>query len=243
MPEGQALFSLRECGLRTESGTAARLLYRLQNMERNAENLIWIDLEFTNLDPLLGVITQAAMIVTRADLTPIPPAGIPAGVGGLLYDVAITAEQAESASIWVRQNQVEQLARSQTDVALSVELVEELFVGYLLSTCEVTENKATRPLLSGNSVHGDYRYIKQHMPRLDELLSFRLLDVTTLKELARRWKPKIMFTKNAETIRQSYPGEIEVEVEGAAHDALFDIKGSIAELNFYKKRMFGKWEN
>lgn len=207
-------------------------------MERHAENLIWIDLEFTNLDPLEGVITQAAMIVTRADLTPIPPPGIPPAMGGLLYDVAITAEQAEAASIWVRENQVDQLERSQMDDALPIEKVDELFVGYLLTTCVVTENKATRPLLSGNSVHGDYRYIKRHMPKLDDLLSFRLLDVTTLKELARRWAPKLTFTKNSETIRQSYPGE--VELEGAAHDALYDIKGSIAELNFYKKRLFGK---
>ena len=171
-------------------------------LERSPDNLIWIDLEFTNLDPTLGVITQAAMIVTRGDLTPIPPPGIDSAVGGLLYDIAITAEQAAACSPWVRANQQEQLARSQSDDAFPIDKVEEVFVGYLLATCVVTEGKSTRPLLSGNSVHGDYRYVKRHMPRLDELLSFRLLDVTTVKELARRWSPKLVFNKTPSTIKQ-----------------------------------------
>ena len=129
------------------------------------------------------------------------------------------------------------IARSQSDDAFPIAKVEELFVGYLLATCIVTEGKSTRPLLSGNSVHGDYRYVKRHMPRLDELLSFRLLDVTTIKELARRWVPKLVFNKTTETIKQWYPGG-GIEVQGAAHDALYDIKGSIAELAFYKKTLF-----
>ena len=135
-------------------------------------------------------------------------------------------------------NQKKQLARSLSEDAFPVEKVEGFFVGYLLATCEVPDNQALRPMLSGNSVHGDYRYIKHHMPALDELLSFRLVDVTTLKELARRWCPKLVFSKNGETIRASYPGEI--ELKGTAHDALYDIKGSIAELAFYRKHLFGK---
>jgi oligoribonuclease (3'-5' exoribonuclease) len=68
------------------------------------------------------------------------------------------------------------------------------------------------------------------------LISFRLCDVTTLKELLRRWAPTIEFRKNDETIRQWYPGQ--VELAGEAHDALYDIKGSIAELNFYRHHAF-----
>jgi oligoribonuclease len=207
-------------------------------VERRADNLIWIDLEFTNLDPNVGAISQASMIVTTGTLEPLTPAGIDPKVGGLLYDVKITKEHADNASPWVLANMKKQLARSQEDDAFPVDKVEELFVAYLLATCEVPDNQALRPMLSGNSVHGDYRYIKHHMPKLDELLSFRLVDVTTIKELARRWCPKKVFTKNDETIRTEYPGEI--ELEGAAHDALYDIKGSIAELAFYRKHLFAK---
>ena len=207
-------------------------------MERSADNLIWIDLEFTNLDPTVGAISQASMIVTTGTLQPLTPPGIEPGVGGLLYDVKISQAQADSASEWVRANQKKQLERSLSEDAFPVEKVEELFIAYLLSTCEIPENQALRPMLSGNSVHGDYRYIKRHMPGLDKLLSFRLVDVTSIKELARRWCPKLVFTKNAETIRSSYPGEI--ELEGAAHNALYDIKGSIAELAFYRQRLFTK---
>ncbi len=207
-------------------------------MRRRAENLIWIDLEFTNLDPTQGFIMQAAMIVTSPDLEPIPPPGIPEDVGGLLYDVHLTAAQAATASDWVRTNQAEQLRRSQGEDALPVVKVEDLFTGYLLATCEVPEAKRDRPLLSGNSVHGDNAFIAHHMPRLDALTSFRLLDVTTIKELARRWAPDLEFRKNDETIRQWYPGK--TGLQGEAHDALYDIKASIAELAFYRKHLFSQ---
>lgn len=204
--------------------------------DRSADNLIWIDLEFTDLDPQVGFIMQAAMIVTTKDLVPIPPAGVSAEVGGLLYDVHLTKEQAATASEWVRENQAEQLQRSQGEEALPVAQVQDLFVDYLLSTCEVPDAIRMRPLLSGNSVHGDKKFLGQHLPRLDALLSFRLLDVTTIKEIARRWQPALEFDKHDETIKRYYPGPI--ELKGEAHDALYDIKGSIAELNYYRQRLF-----
>lgn len=209
----------------------------LTSTERSPDNLIWIDLEFTNLEPTEGAIMQAAMVVTQGDLTPIPPPGIPSEVGGLLFDVQLSEAQAAGCSAWVKQNQADQLKRSQGPEAVPVAKVEELFVAYLLSQCEVPENKRIRPLLAGNSVHGDARYLAVHMPKLHDLLSFRILDVTTIKELARRWCPKLEFTKNHETIRQWYPAEI--KLEGEAHDALYDIKGSIAELAFYRATLFG----
>lgn len=204
--------------------------------ERSPDNLIWIDLEFTNLDPATSFIMQAAMIVTTADLVPIPPPGVPPEVGGLLFDVHLDAAQAATASEWVRENQAEQLARSQSAEALPVGQVQELFVAYLLATCEVPEDKRSRPLLCGNSVHGDHRFIARHMPRLEDLLSFRLMDVTSFKELARRWVPQWEFKKTDGTIKTWYPGPI--GLEGGAHDALYDIKGSIAELNFYRQHLF-----
>lgn len=207
------------------------------NPTRNAQNLIWIDLEFTNLDPASAYIMQAAMIITTPDLVPIPPPGIPEEVGGLLYDVHLDATQAATASDWVKANQAEQLRRSQGDEALPNDKVEEVFLAYLLSACEVPANKRDRPLLCGNSVHGDYRFICRHMPKLEDLLSFRLLDVTTVKEIARRWCPDLEYRKTDETIMQWYPGK--AGLAGEAHDALYDIKGSIAELNFYRHTLFG----
>jgi oligoribonuclease len=206
------------------------------NPTRNAQNLIWIDLEFTNLDPSSAYIMQAAMIITTPNLVPIPPPGIPEEVGGLLYDVHLTTDMAATASEWVRGNQAEQLKRSQGDEALPVQKVEELFIAYLLTACEVPESKRDRPLLCGNSVHGDYRFVCRHMPKLEELLSFRLLDVTTIKEISRRWCPGLEYRKVDDTIKRWYPGN--AELHGEAHDALYDIKGSIAELNYYRHHVF-----
>ena len=203
---------------------------------RSSDNLIWIDLEFTNLDPASAYIMQAAMIVTTADLVPIPPPGVPLEVGGLLFDVHLDAAMAATASEWVKENQAEQLKRSQSSDAVPIAQVEQLFLGYLLATCEVPDDKRTRPLLCGNSVHGDLRFIARHMPQLEQLISFRLLDVTSFKEITRRWVPQWEFKKTDATIKQWYPAPI--GLEGAAHDALYDIKGSIAELNFYRHHLF-----
>jgi oligoribonuclease len=216
----------------------SRILSTGVSVDRSAENLIWIDLEFTNLDPTKAFIMQAAMIVTTKDLVPIPPPGVEPEVGGLLYDVQLGAEQVATASPWVKENQKEQLARSQGPDGVPVETVQDLFIAYLLHCCEVPQDKRNRPLLSGNSVHGDHGFIEHHMPRLGELLSFRLLDVTTVKELARRWCPDLEFEKNDGTIRKWYPAK--VELAGQAHDALYDIKGSIAELNFYRHHVFAE---
>ncbi|MCA8925181.1 MAG: hypothetical protein KDD82_25450 [Planctomycetes bacterium] len=205
-------------------------------IERSAQNLVWVDLEFTNLDPSVGFIMQAAMIVTTKDLVPIPPPGFDPTVGGLLYDVSLTPGQASTASAWVRENQADQLARSQGEEALPIHQVEDLFIGYLLATCEIPDDKRQRPLLAGNSVHGDFGFIRRHMTRLEDLLSFRLLDVTSLKEIARRWLPKSEYVKNPATIKRWYPGE--VELKGEVHDALFDIKASLAEANFYRHHLF-----
>ena len=91
--------------------------------------------------------------------------------------------------------------------------------------------------LCGNSIGTDRRFLAKQLPEIEEFLHYRSIDVSTIKELARRWSPKLVFNKTSETIRQWYPGG-GVEVEGAAHDALYDIKGSIAELAFYRKTLF-----
>lgn len=203
---------------------------------RTAGNLVWIDLEFTELDPSVGAIMQAAMIVTRPDLTPVPPPGIPAEIGGLQFTIEMSEEQVATASDWVKVNQKEHLTESRGPNAVPVGQVEELFIAYLLVCSEIPDHVRARPLLAGNSVHGDRNYLARYMPKLVDLLSYRLLDVSGFKELASRWCPKLEFNKNPETIRRWYPAD--VEVKGAVHDALFDIKGSIAELNFYRDQLF-----
>jgi oligoribonuclease len=205
-------------------------------LERSADNLVWIDLEFTNLDPATSFIMQAAMIVTTPDLVVIPPPSARRGELGLLSDVQLNASQANTASEWVRQNQSEHLKRSQGPNALPVGEVEQQFVDYLMATCEVPQDIRSRPILCGNSVHGDHGFISHHMPDLCNRLSFRLIDVTGIKELAKRWCPALEYRKTDATIREWFPGA--AELAGEAHDALYDIKASIAELNFYRQKVF-----
>ena len=201
------------------------------------DNLVWIDLEFTQLDPTQGFIMQAAMIVTTAQLQPLPTAE--GDTRGLLFDVQLTPAQAETASEWVQQHQQKQLQRSLSPSATPLADVAAAFEAYVASTCERSaKDIRLRPLLAGNSVHGDQRYLQQHMPQLLEGLSFRLLDVTSIKELARRWCPKLEFQKSEQAIRDHYPGD--AQLTGTTHDALYDIKASIAELHFYRQKIFAE---
>jgi oligoribonuclease len=214
-------------------------------MPRSALNLIWCDLEFTDLDASRARILQAAMLVTTPELEPIFPPGDAAD--GLSLLVRITPREAASASAWVRENQAELLARCQTDPAgLSLVEVEARMLAYLQATCEVPADaapdgreKATlrtqNPLLAGNSVHKDHSVLERWMPAFTSRLSYRLVDVSGLKELRRRWYPEVAPFEKESMARDWLP---DLALEGAEHDALYDVKCSLAELRYYRKQLF-----
>ncbi len=80
-----------------------------------------------------------------------------------------------------------------------------------------------RPVLAGNSIHQDRRFIRRYMPALDKRLHYRMVDVSTIKELARRWYPAAIAKQ---------PGKND------SHRALDDVRESIAELRFYRQHVF-----
>ena len=207
-------------------------------------HLIWCDLEFTHLDVERTRILQAAMLVTDAELRPIPvpvAPGLPeasAGTEGLDLLVRLSAEEADTDSDWVKANQGELLERCQSDPeALDVAAVERRLIAYLRAACGIDtpdSNPRQRPLLAGSSVHKDYAVLERFMPGLIGHLSYRLVDVSCLKELSRRWYPDVpAFDKDG--AKDLLP---EFELEGAEHDALFDVKCSLAELRYYRARLF-----
>jgi oligoribonuclease len=80
-----------------------------------------------------------------------------------------------------------------------------------------------RPVLAGNSIHQDRRFVRRYMPKLDKRLHYRMVDVSTVKELARRWYPAVVAKQPAKK---------------ETHRALDDIRESIDELRFYKQHVF-----
>jgi oligoribonuclease len=175
----------------------------------SSDNLVWIDLEMTGLDPLEDVILQAALVVTTAELDPIDE---------LAVDVAQSDDALGRMTPLVREMHtrtglVERVRASTIDVREAERLLLE----------RITARCAPPATLCGNSVWADRRFIARYMPALDQYLHYRLVDVSTVKVLAQRW----------------YGGGAVFEKSAAGeHDATVDIKNSIAELRHYRRTLF-----
>ena len=169
-------------------------------MSANENNLIWIDLEMTGLDPERDRIIEIATLVTDANLNIL----------------------AEGPTIAVHQSD-EQLALMD-DWNVRTHTVKASTMGDReaeLATLEFLKQwvPAGKSPICGNSIGQDRRFLFKYMPELEAYFHYRYLDVSTLKELARRWKPEILdgFTKQG------------------THQAMDDIRESVAELAYYRE--------
>ena len=176
-----------------------------------ADRLVWIDLEMTGLDPASDEIVEIACIVTEADLTELD-SGI---------SLVVKPNDAPLA------NMDEVVVRMHTDSGL----LDEIPHGIELADAEAQvleyvrqhipdERKAP---LAGSSVYVDRGFLSAYMPDLDAHLHYRLVDVSSIKELARRWYPRVYFA---------------TPEKNGNHRALGDIRESIAELRYYRDAMF-----
>ena len=175
-------------------------------MTRNSSNLVWIDLEMTGLDPDTEKIIEIATVVTDASLEVLAE--------GPEIAIHQTAEVLAGMDEW----NTEQHGRSGlTERALAstcgVEEAEERTLEFLGRYVP----PQTSPMC-GNSICLDRRFLHRCMPRLESFFHYRNLDVSTLKELCTRWAP--------EKARHL--------VKRAEHRAMQDVRGSIAELRFYR---------
>jgi oligoribonuclease len=174
-----------------------------------ANALVWIDLEMTGLQPEIDTILEIATLVTDDQLHILAEGP----------NLAIHVEEDVLAKMddW-NQNQhgksglIDRVRQSQETLASA----QEKTLAFLQPFCQ----PKTSPLC-GNSVWQDRRFLAKYMPQLDGFLHYRLIDVSTLKELAQRW----------------YPGMPRFP-KGDAHLALADIRASIDELKFYRENVF-----
>jgi oligoribonuclease len=176
------------------------------------DELVWIDCEMTGLDLKTDRLIEIAVLVTDADLN----------ILGDGIDVVIHADDATLASMipvvtemHTRSGLIEEVRASAIDVAAA----EEMVLDYIHT--HVKQAK-TAPL-AGNSIATDRGFIARDMPKLDDYLHYRMIDVSSIKELCRRWYPRIYF------------GQPE---KGLAHRALADIHESIRELKYYRGTAF-----
>lgn len=180
-------------------------------MANEYPHLVWVDCEMTGLDTVKDVLVEIAVLVTDSDLNIIGE--------GVDLVIKASAEQIADMNDFVTKMHTESGLINEIPNGVQVSEAEELILKYLDSS-GVVPGKSP---IAGNSVYVDRIFINRDMPKLSEYLHYRTVDVSSIKELTRRWFPRVYFNSPAKT---------------GNHRALGDIKDSIAELSFYRKTVF-----
>ena len=170
------------------------------------DRIVWIDLEMTGLDPDRHVIVEVAALVTDAELNILDE-----GIDLVIH--ASDDELAEMDDFVTNMHDSSGLTEQIKASTVTLEEAEEAVLEFVEKHCA-----DIRPPLAGNSIATDRTFIRAYMPRLDERLHYRMIDVSTIKELTRRWFPKAYYNQPD---------------KGLAHRALADIVESIRELDYY----------
>lgn len=179
--------------------------------DSRAQRIVWIDLEMSGLDPDRERILEAAILITDGELEVIAEGP----------ELVIHQDDALLAAMdtW---NTEHHGASGLTERVRTSTLTESAAEAQLLAFVAEHCDEHTAPL-AGNSVWQDRRFLVRYMPRLEAWLHYRLIDVSTIKELARRWHPDVL--SNAPAKRD-------------AHRALDDIRESLEELRYYRRTLF-----
>ena len=177
---------------------------------QTAHTMVWMDLEMTGLDPNRDLILEAAAVITDSNLDiveQVPP-----------MIIHYEPDEMPTLDSWNQEHHsrsglLDQVQRSE----ISVEEAEAVLLQF------VSRHVAPRQApLCGNSIWQDRRFLHKHMPGLEQFLHYRIIDVSTIKELARRWHPKLL---DSVTKKES-------------HRANDDIHESINELRLYRDHFF-----
>lgn len=173
-------------------------------------NLVWIDLEMTGLDPDNDYIIEIATIVTDADLNVIAE--------GPTMAIHQPDSVLDGMDEWcTNQHGKSGLTQRVKDSTINEREAEQRTIEFLLEHVD----KGASPIC-GNSIGQDRRFLYRHMPELESFFHYRNLDVSTIKEIARRWRPEVLDG---------------VQKKGS-HLALDDIRDSIEELRHYREVFF-----
>jgi oligoribonuclease len=176
------------------------------------DRLVWIDCEMTGLDLGRDALIEVAALVTDSDLN----------ILGEGVDVVIHTDDARLdgmvdvvRDMHAKSGLTEEVRRSTVTVAEAERMVLEYIRQYV-------PDPRSAPLC-GNSIATDRGFLTRDMPELDEYLHYRMVDVSSIKELTRRWYPRVYFGQPQ---------------KGLAHRALADIQESIRELEYYRRTVF-----
>ncbi len=179
-------------------------------MMKNDNNLIWVDLEMTGLDPDTDTVIEIASIVTDAQLNTLAE--------GPVMAIQCTEERLAAMDEWnTEHHNASGLVARVRNSPYSLDDASARTLEFLRPWVG-----AGKSPMCGNSIGQDRRFMVRHLPELEAFFHYRNVDVSTIKELVRRWKPEVLdgFAKHG------------------AHLALDDIRESISELAYYRENVF-----
>ena len=181
------------------------------NSERSQDRIVWIDCEMTGLDLQADALIEVAALVTDSELT----------ILGEGVDVVIRPPDEALAQMRdvVRQMHTTSGLLAELEAGITLAEAERAVLDYIRAWVP-DPRKAP---LAGNSVSTDRGFLARDMPALEEHLHYRIVDVSSIKELARRWYPRVYFASPE---------------KNGNHRALADIRESIRELRYYRAALF-----
>ncbi|WP_138275531.1 MULTISPECIES: oligoribonuclease [Rhodoluna] len=173
-----------------------------------SENLVWIDCEMTGLNPESDCLVEVAVVITNSELEILDEG----------FDVVIKPREDSWANMndFVRNMHTESGLINEVENGLELADAEHLILEYIK---RFVPNAKEAPL-AGNTIGTDRMFLNRYMPELDQHLHYRNIDVSSIKELTRRWYPRVYF---------------QMPKKGGGHRALADILESIQELRYYRE--------
>lgn len=180
-------------------------------MASSSDLLVWIDCEMTGLDISIDELVEVAVVITDYDMVPVDPG----------FSVVIKPDQSA----------FDNMGEFVTNMHRESGLLDEIPNGVALADAEYAVNEYILKFvptpqsapLAGNTIGTDRTFLAKYMPRVDAHLHYRSIDVSSIKELSRRWFPRVYFNAPA---------------KDGGHRALADIRESIRELEYYRRAVF-----
>jgi oligoribonuclease len=176
-----------------------------------SEYLVWIDCEMTGLNPEVDALIEIAVVITDSELNPVDE--------GIDIVVKPTPGSVEQMNDFVRNMHTESGLINELDNGLELLEAQSLVLEYIQ---RFIPNAKEAPL-AGNTIGTDRIFISKYLPKVDEHLHYRSIDVSSIKELSRRWYPRVYF---------------QMPKKDGGHRALADILDSIRELRYYRETVF-----